>query len=68
MFVWAKTPDNWPDDVAFAKMLMRKAGVIVVPGSAFGDLGKGYVRIALVQDKERIEEAACRIGASLSQA
>ena len=65
MFVWAKTPDAWPDDVAFAKMLMRKAGVIVVPGSAFGDLGKGYVRIALVQDKERIEEAARRIGACL---
>jgi len=46
-------------------MLMRKAGVIVVPGSAFGDLGKGYVRIALVQDKERIEEAARRIGECL---
>ena len=65
MFVWAKTPDAWPDDVAFVKMLMRKAGVIVVPGSAFGDLGKGYVRIALVQDRERIEEAAHRIGACL---
>jgi len=68
MFVWAKTPDAWPDDVEFAKMLMRQAGVIVVPGSAFGDQGKGYVRIALVQDKERIEEAARRIGECLNQA
>ncbi len=67
MFVWAKTPDAWPDDVAFAKMLMRQAGVIVVPGSAFGDQGKGYVRIALVQTKDRIEEAARRISGCLSQ-
>ena len=36
---------------------MRKAGVIVVPGSAFGDLAKATC-IALVQDKECIEEAA----------
>jgi LL-diaminopimelate aminotransferase len=62
MFVWAKIPAGYTDDVEFSKMLMRKAGVIVVPGSAFGDQGKGYVRIALVQDRERIEEAARRIG------
>ena len=68
MFVWAKIPAGYPDDVEFSKMLMRKAGVIVVPGSAFGDRGKGYVRIALVQDRERIEEAARRIGTCLSQA
>jgi LL-diaminopimelate aminotransferase len=65
MFVWAKIPAGYTDDVEFSKTLLRKAGVIVVPGSAFGDQGKGYVRIALVQTKERIEEAACRIRACL---
>ncbi len=65
MFVWAKTPQAWPDDITFAQMLMRKAGVIVVPGSAFGDQGRGYVRIALVQDRDRIEEAARRISGCL---
>jgi LL-diaminopimelate aminotransferase len=65
MFVWANIPAGYTDDVEFSKMLMRKAGVIVVPGSAFGDQGKGYVRIALVQDQERIEEAARRIRSCL---
>ena len=65
MFVWARIPDSYADDVEFAKLLLRKAGVIVVPGSAFGRQGKGYVRIALVQTKERIEEAARRISGCL---
>jgi LL-diaminopimelate aminotransferase len=67
MFVWAKIPPGYTDDMVFSKSLLRKSGVIVVPGSAFGDQGKGYVRIALVQDKERIEEAARRIGEYLKQ-
>lgn len=36
---------------------MDQAGVIVVPGTAFGKLGEGYVRMALVYPKEEIEKA-----------
>jgi LL-diaminopimelate aminotransferase len=67
MFVWAKLPAGHTDDVAFARLLMRSAGIIVVPGSAFGEGGRGYVRIALVQDRDRIEEAARRISGCLSE-
>ncbi|MDR7391917.1 MAG: succinyldiaminopimelate aminotransferase, partial [Armatimonadota bacterium] len=50
------------DDVAFAVELCRRTGVALSPGQGFGPGGKGYVRIALVQPPERLEEAAARIG------
>ena len=40
---------------------MEKTGVIVTPGSAFGDLGEGYVRMALVYPVPVIEEAVRKI-------
>ncbi|MGZ4159506.1 MAG: LL-diaminopimelate aminotransferase [Neobacillus sp.] len=60
MFVWAKIPDGWKSRT-FAFELINKTGVAVVPGDAFGKLGEGYVRIALVQPPERLLEAAERI-------
>jgi LL-diaminopimelate aminotransferase len=66
MFVWAKIPEGWTSR-EFAFALIEKAGVAVVPGDAFGNLGEGYVRIALVQTAERLTEAAERIGNFLSE-
>lgn len=66
MFVWAKIPSGWTSR-QFAFELIDKAGVAVVPGDAFGELGEGYVRIALVQPKERLEEACSRIHEFLFQ-
>ena len=43
---------------------MEKTGVIVVPGTAFGSLGEGYVRFALVYPVEVIEEAVQAIANS----
>lgn len=57
MFVWAPIPKNYTSSEKFAMDLMEKAGVIVVPGTAFGDLGEGYVRLALVYPVEMIEKA-----------
>lgn len=63
MFVWAKIPDRFgTDDRSFGKQLSQKTGVIAVPGSAFGSGGRGYVRMALVQNEDRIRLAAQRIG------
>lgn len=62
MFVWAEIPDGWMAR-EFAFSLLEQAGVAVVPGDAFGKQGKGYVRIALVQPPERLQEAAGRIAA-----
>jgi LL-diaminopimelate aminotransferase len=62
MFVWAPLPAGDWSSRAFARELVRQAGVAVVPGSAFGAEGEGYVRIALVEEAARLEEAARRIG------
>ena len=57
MFVWAPIPKNYTSSEKFAMDLMERAGVIVVPGTAFGDLGEGYVRMALVYPAEEIKKA-----------
>jgi LL-diaminopimelate aminotransferase len=40
---------------------LEKAGVIVIPGVAFGRQGEGYVRIALVKDEDTLREAVRRV-------
>lgn len=60
MFVWAKIPSGWTSR-QFAFELIDCAGVAVIPGDAFGALGEGYVRIALVQPPDRLSQAAERI-------
>lgn len=57
MFVWAPIPKHYQSSEKFAMDLIEKAGVIVVPGTSFGDLGEGYVRMALVYPAEEIEKA-----------
>lgn len=57
MFVWAPLPDHYTNSEQFVLDLMEKTGVIVTPGSAFGSLGEGYVRMALVHGVPVIEEA-----------
>ncbi|MFF2483726.1 aminotransferase class I/II-fold pyridoxal phosphate-dependent enzyme [Paenibacillus sp. NPDC058071] len=68
MFLWAPLPDmrrehpeGWNSRRISQEMLAR-AGVVVIPGEAFGSEGEGYVRIALVEEEERLREAARRIG------
>lgn len=66
MFIWAPVPTD-QDSFSFARDLAREAGVIVVPGIAFGDHGEGFVRIAMVQDERVLQEAVLRIGRFLTQ-
>ncbi|BBF42930.1 aspartate aminotransferase [Lachnospiraceae bacterium KM106-2] len=56
MFVWAPLPDGYTNAEQFCLELMERTGVIVVPGTSFGDLGEGYVRFALVSNIESIEK------------
>ncbi|NGQ95252.1 aminotransferase class I/II-fold pyridoxal phosphate-dependent enzyme [Brevibacillus sp. SYP-B805] len=63
MFVWAPIPAGW-DSRSFAFALLERAGVVVIPGNAFGAQGEGYVRMALVQEPHVLAEAARRIGES----
>ena len=64
MFVWAKIPEEFESSETFVLELMEKSGVIVVPGTAFGSLGEGYVRMALVYPVEVINEAVQAIADS----
>ncbi|NPV42799.1 MAG: aminotransferase class I/II-fold pyridoxal phosphate-dependent enzyme [Firmicutes bacterium] len=57
MFVWAPIPEGFSDSMEFTLFLLEKTGVAVTPGSSFGEMGKRFVRIALVQPEEIIEEA-----------
>ena len=61
MFVWAPLPEKYKNSAEFVLELMEKTGMIVTPGSAFGDLGEGYVRMALVHPVPVIEEAVEKI-------
>ncbi len=64
MFVWAGLPGN-ASSREFALRLLDEAGVGCVPGSGFGALGEGFVRFALVQPPDILEEAAHSIAAAL---
>ncbi|WP_020617575.1 aminotransferase class I/II-fold pyridoxal phosphate-dependent enzyme [Paenibacillus daejeonensis] len=66
MFLWVKIPvldggTRWTSRQISREMIMQ-AGVAVIPGDAFGKEGEGYVRIAIVEQEERLVEAARRIG------
>lgn len=64
MFVWAKIPEKFKTSYDFCMELVEKTGVLCTPGSAFGSLGEGYVRFALVLPVETIEELIKRIDES----
>ncbi|MCL6445763.1 MAG: aminotransferase class I/II-fold pyridoxal phosphate-dependent enzyme [Alicyclobacillus sp.] len=61
MFVWAPLPPGYTSSTAFSADLLEKAGVIVIPGVAFGKQGEGYVRIALVKEEAVLAEVVNRV-------
>jgi alanine-synthesizing transaminase len=73
MFAWAPIPDQYAElgSLEFAKLLIRETGVAVAPGVGFGEYGDQYVRLAFVENDQRIRQAARAIkkflGGSASQ-
>ena len=61
MFIWLPVPQRYKTSAEFATDLLHKAHVAVIPGSSFGTYGENYVRIALVDKKERLLEATQRM-------
>jgi alanine-synthesizing transaminase len=63
MFAWAPIPEPFQvlGSVEFSKLLVEKAEVAVSPGTGFGERGEGFVRIALVENEQRIRQAARNI-------
>ncbi|EJI5373069.1 LL-diaminopimelate aminotransferase [Campylobacter jejuni] len=63
MFVWAKLPESKRHlkSLEFSKQLLQRASVAVSPGIGFGEAGDEYVRIALIENENRIRQAARNI-------
>lgn len=61
MFAWAPIPEHYSDSVTFCMDLMERSGLICTPGSAFGSLGEGHVRFALVQPVEKMREIVAAV-------
>ncbi len=69
MFAWTEIPDEYRalGSVGFAKKLMEEADVAVAPGLGFGEHGEGFVRIGLVENEQRIRQAARNVKKMLSR-
>jgi alanine-synthesizing transaminase len=70
MYAWAPIPEPLRalGSLEFSRRLIDQAGVAVSPGIGFGQAGDGHVRIALIEDEPRIEQAAERIRDFLARA
>ena len=68
MFAWAPIPLAFQaiGSLAFSKLLLERANVAVSPGIGFGEYGEGFVRIALVENRQRLRQATRNIKAFLS--
>jgi len=70
MFVWARVPDQHlagKGTIDFAMRMMDQAEVALAPGRAFGENGEGYVRIALVENEQRLRQAIRQLGRVLNR-
>jgi alanine-synthesizing transaminase len=70
MFAWAPLPESMRalGSLEFSKLMLEKAGVAVSPGVGFGEHGEGYVRLALVENEQRIRQAGRSVKKFLSEA
>ncbi len=71
MFVWAPMPEPWQSrmgSIDFAMKLLEEAHVAVSPGRGFGETGEGHLRLALVENAQRLQQAVRQIGRSLRPA
>jgi LL-diaminopimelate aminotransferase len=64
-YVWAPVPEG-ETSASFADRLLDDAGVFVAPGSGYGELGEGYVRLSLTVADDRLAEAMDRLGEILA--
>lgn len=62
-YVWARIPDKYSalTSMEFVSLLIKETGVVLAPGTGFGEYGEGYVRFALVENVKRLHEAVKRI-------
>ncbi len=61
-YIWAEVPKGYTS-ASFSERVLKEAGVVITPGSGFGNGGEGYVRLSITIGTERLKEAAARIKA-----
>ena len=66
MYLWIPLPEHITS-AEFAEFLMEEEGVIVLPGSSFGQGGEGFFRVSFVTSADRLREAAVRAGRVLTR-
>jgi aminotransferase len=59
-FCWLPVPERYTS-AEFSDLLLEKAHIVVAPGTGFGKLGEGYVRLGLLTTEQRLEETVDRI-------
>lgn len=64
LYVWLPMPRRYRTSMEFARDLLDQTGVVVAPGTGFGQAGEGYVRVALCVPDARLAEAGERMGKS----
>lgn len=69
MFAWVPVPKRFADmgSMEFSKLLLEEAKVAVSPGIGFGEYGEGYLRVAMVENTQRIRQAVRNIKAFLQR-
>ena len=69
MFAWARIPEPYRemDSIEFASMLVKEAHVAVSPGVGFGPGGEEFVRFALVENDQRINQAVRQLKKTLTK-
>ena len=60
-YLWIETPKRFKTDEEFCEEVLEKSGITIVPGTAFGDCGKGYVRLSIVASEAQLEEVIRRM-------
>ena len=71
MFLWQKIPQWWQSRIStmdFAMMLLERGNVAVSPGSGFGPAGEGFLRMSLVENEQRLQQAVRQIKRCLTDA
>ncbi len=69
MFVWTDIPAEWREmgSIEFAMKLLNEGGVAVSPGRGFGDDGEGCLRLAIVENSQRLRQAVRQIDKCLNR-
>ena len=60
MFAWSPIPEKYKEmtSIQFSKLLLEKADIAVSPGLGFGEYGEGFVRLSMVENEQRVRQAA----------